>query len=68
MARQSRLWSFQMRDTKLESFLAKNQVQKMNFENFENWNSGELSKIILGNNVIEKSLLSIDVMNAEIFG
>ena len=60
-----------MRDTKLESFLAKNQVQKMNFENFENfenWNSGELSKIILGNNVIEKSMLSIDVMNSEIFG
>ena len=35
----SRLWSFQGRDTKLERFMAKNQLS-----NFENWSNGELSK------------------------
>jgi hypothetical protein len=39
---QYRLWSFQGRDTKLERFLAKNQL-KLN--KIENWSSGELSKI-----------------------
>ena len=36
------LWSFQERDTKLDSYLAKNQhTQRKSL----NWNSGELSKI-----------------------
>ena len=39
------LWSFQGRDTKLERFLAKNQHTQRKLLNFENWSSGELSKI-----------------------
>ena len=42
---QYRLWSFQGRDTKLEEFLAKNQLQSNEIIKFENWGSGELSKI-----------------------
>ena len=42
---QYRLWSFQERDTKLERFLAKNQLDKRKLSNFENWSCGELSKI-----------------------
>ena len=40
-----RLWSFQGRDTKLERFLAKNQLYSNEIPNFENWSNGELSKI-----------------------
>ena len=36
---------FQSGDTKLERFLPKNQHTQRNFENFENWCSGELLKI-----------------------
>jgi hypothetical protein len=36
---------FQERDTKLEWFLAKNQHTQRKLLNFENWSSGELSKI-----------------------
>ena len=39
------LWSFQGRDTKLERFLAKNQLYSNEITNFENWSNGELSKI-----------------------
>ena len=39
-----RLWSFQGRDTKLERFLAKNQLYSNEITNFENWSNGELSK------------------------
>jgi hypothetical protein len=35
------LWSFKGRDTKLERFLAKNQLK---LPNFENWSNEELSK------------------------
>jgi hypothetical protein len=42
---QYRLWSFQGRDTKLDRFLAKNQHTQRKLLNFENWSSGELSKI-----------------------
>jgi hypothetical protein len=53
MGWQYRLWSFQGRDTILESFLAKNQHTQRKVFNFENWSGGELSKnIILGNKVI----------------
>ena len=38
----SRLWSFQGRDTKLESFLHKNQHAPRKLLNFENWISGGL--------------------------
>ena len=41
---QYRLWSFQGRDIKLEGFLAKNLHVRKSL-NFENWSSGELSKI-----------------------
>ena len=37
------LWSFQGRDTKLERFLAIGTQRKS--LNFENWSSGEVSKI-----------------------
>ena len=42
---QYRLWSFQERYTKLERFLAKNQHTQRKLMNFQNWSSGELSKI-----------------------
>ena len=38
------LWSFQMGDTKLESFLPKNQHAQRKFLNFEFWINVELSK------------------------
>ena len=38
------LWSFQMGGTKLEIFLPKHQHAQRNFENFENWVNGEVSK------------------------
>ena len=41
---QYRLWSFQGRDTKLESLLDRNQYTHRKSLNFENWSSGELSK------------------------
>ena len=41
---QYRLWSFQRRDTKLESFLAKNHHAQRKVLNFANWCSGEVSK------------------------
>ena len=41
---QYRLWSFLGRDTKLESFLAKNHLESMKSMNFENWSSDEVSK------------------------
>ena len=37
------------------------QRKSLNFENFENWSSGELSKI--GHNFRKKSYLKIDVCN-----
>ena len=43
--RQYGFWSFQMGDTKLERFLAKNQHTQRKLLNFENWVSGEVSKI-----------------------
>ena len=36
---------FQVRDTKLERFLPRNQHNQRKLLNFENWSSGELSKI-----------------------
>ena len=42
---QYRLWSFQGRDTKLERFLANNQLVKK-LPNFDNWSNGEQSKIV----------------------
>ena len=39
------LWSFQTGGTKLERCLPKNQHTQRNFLNFENWVSGEVSKI-----------------------
>ena len=39
------LWTFQMGGTKLEIFLSKNQQSQRKLLNFENWSSGELSKI-----------------------
>ena len=42
---QYRLWCFQRRDTKLERFQDKNQHTQGKSLNFENWSSGELSKI-----------------------
>ena len=39
------LWSFQTRGTKLERFLPKNQHTQRKLLNFENWVSGEVSKI-----------------------
>ena len=48
------LWSFQKGDTKLERFLPKNQHTQRKLLNFENWTSGEASKIEhhFSNNVI----------------
>ena len=48
------LSSFQAGHTKLERFLPKNQPTQKNFENFENWVNGEMSKlgIILESKVI----------------
>ena len=42
---QYRLWSFKSRDTKLERFFPKNQHTQRKLLNFENWFSGEVSKI-----------------------
>ena len=42
---QYRLWSFQGRDTKLERLLAKINCSQIKLLNFENWSSGDLSKI-----------------------
>ena len=42
---QYRLWSFQGRDTKLERFLAKNQLYSNEITKFENWSNGEQTKI-----------------------
>ena len=39
------LWSFQTGGTKLEIFLPKNQHTQSKLLNFENWVSGEVSKI-----------------------
>ena len=39
------LWSFQTGGTKLENFLPKNQYTHGKLLNFENWVSGEVSKI-----------------------
>ena len=39
------LWSFQTGGTKLERFLPKNQHTQRKLLNFENWVSGEVSKI-----------------------
>ena len=39
------LWSFQTGSTKLERFLPKNQHTQRKLLNFENWVSGEVSKI-----------------------
>ena len=39
------LWSFQTGGTKLERFLPKNQHTERKLLNFENWVSGEVSKI-----------------------
>ena len=41
---QSRLWSFQGRDTKLERFWLKFNCDQMKLPNFDNWSNGELSK------------------------
>ena len=49
---QYRLWSFQERDTKLERVLDKNQHTEKKAQNFKNWSSGGLSKIILEAKVI----------------
>ena len=59
------MWSFQGRDTKLERFLAKNQHTQRKLLNFENWSSGELSKIgtILENKGIKRLMLSKNVNN-----
>ena len=45
------LWSFQGGGKKLEIFLPKNQNTQRKLLNFENWSSGELSKI--GHNFIK---------------
>ena len=42
---QGGLWSFQTGGTKLEIFLPKNQHTQSKLLNFENWVSGEVSKI-----------------------
>ena len=42
---QYRLWSFQTGGTKLGRFLPKNQHTQRKLLNFENWVSGEVSKI-----------------------
>ena len=39
------LWSFQMGGTKLAKFLPKNQHTQRKLLNFENWVSGEVSKV-----------------------
>ena len=54
------LWSFQTGGTKLERFLPKNQHTQRNLLNFENWVSGEVSKI--GHNFSKQSDLKIDVI------
>ena len=48
------LWSFQTGGTKLDRFLPKNQHTQLKLLNFENWVSGEVSKlgIILERKVI----------------
>ena len=54
------LWSFQMRGTKFEIFLPKNQhTLQRKLLNLENWVDGEMSKIgnILESKVIQKLML-----------
>ena len=46
------LWSFQTGGTKLERFLPKNQHTQRKLLNFENWFSGEVSKI--GHHLVSK--------------
>ena len=41
---QCRMWSFQGKCTKLEKFLAKNQLSQMKSLNFANWCNGEVQK------------------------
>ena len=57
---QCQLWSFKYEGTKLEIFLPVNQRKSLNFEN---WCSGELSKIghHFSNKVILKLMLSKNV-------
>ena len=54
------LWSFQTGGTKLEIFLPKNQHTQRKLLNFENWVSGEVSKI--GHNFNKHSDLKNDVI------
>ena len=56
-------WSFQTGGTKLERFLPKNQHTQRKLLNFENWVSGEVSKIGHHFRVIEKLMLSKNVNN-----
>ena len=44
---QYRLWSFQTGGTKLERFFPKNQHTQRKLLNFENWVSGEVSKLAI---------------------
>ena len=52
------LWGFQMGGTKLERFLPKNQHTQRKLLNFENWVSGEVSKI--GHHFSKQSHLKIN--------
>ena len=58
-----RVVEFSSRGYKLERFLSKNQHIQRKFLNFENWCSGELSKIghHFSNQVIQKLMLSKNV-------
>ena len=57
---QYQLLTFQGRDTKLEKFLAKNQHTQKNLLNFENLNSGQVSKF--GHYFRKQSDSKIDVI------
>ena len=52
------LWNFQTGGTKLEIFLPKNQHTQRKLLNFENWVSGEVSKI--GHHFSKQSYSKID--------
>ena len=54
------LWSFQTGGRKLERFLLKNQNAQRKLLNFENWLSGEVSKI--GHHFSKQSDSKIDVI------
>ena len=54
------LWSFQTGGTKLERFLPKNEHTQRKLLNFENWVSGEVSKI--GHHFSKLSDLKNDVI------